>query len=96
MTDQTPEPEDLDEDLGRDESPDVEPDVDVDIDVDILADDEFGTATVTTETGHPAVDEVLRSLGVLDNAPVDEHVAVFEQAHDRLRRTLSGADDDQA
>src|SRR5690348_13327259 len=48
------------------------------------------------QTGHPAVDEVLRSLGALDGAPVDEHVAVFEQAHEDLRRTLSGAGDDQA
>ena len=47
-------------------------------------------------TGHPAVDEVLRSLGTLDGLPVDEHVAVFEQAHEDLRRTLSGAGDDQA
>lgn len=47
------------------------------------------------QTGHPAVDEVLRSLGALDGAPVDEHVAVFEQAHEQLRRTLSGAGDDQ-
>jgi hypothetical protein len=47
------------------------------------------------QTGHPAVDEVLRSLGVLDGAPVDEHVAVFEQAHEQLRRTLSGAGDEQ-
>jgi hypothetical protein len=48
------------------------------------------------QTGHPAVDEVLRSLGALDGAPVDEHVAVFEQAHEQLRRTLAGAGDDQA
>ena len=48
------------------------------------------------QTGHPAVDEVLRTLGALDGAPVDEHVAVFEQAHEQLRRTLSGAGDDQA
>lgn len=48
------------------------------------------------QTGHPAVDEVLRSLGALDGVPVDEHVAVFEQAHEDLRRTLSGAGDDQA
>lgn len=47
------------------------------------------------ETGHPAVDEVLRSLNTLDALPVDEHVAVFEQAHEELRRTLSGAGDDQ-
>jgi len=48
------------------------------------------------ETGHPAVDEVLRSLGALDGSPVDEHVAIFEDAHEQLRRTLSGAGDDQA
>jgi hypothetical protein len=45
-------------------------------------------------TGHPAVDEVLRSLEGLDGRPVDEHVAVFEQAHDVLRRALSHAGDD--
>lgn len=48
------------------------------------------------QTGHPAVDEVLRSLGALDGAPVDEHVAIFEEAHEQLRGTLSGAGDDQA
>lgn len=47
------------------------------------------------QTGHPAVDEVLRSLGALDGMPVDDHVAVFEDAHEQLRRTLSGAGDDQ-
>ena len=47
-------------------------------------------------TGHPAVDEVLRSLGRLDGRPVDEHVAAFEDAHETLRRTLSGADDEPA
>lgn len=45
-------------------------------------------------TGHAAVDEVLRSLQTLDAKPVDEHVAVFEDAHEQLRRTLSGAGDD--
>jgi hypothetical protein len=47
-------------------------------------------------TGHPAVDEVLRSLDELDGRPVDEHVAAFEQAHEALRRTLSGAADETA
>ena len=46
-------------------------------------------------TGHPAVDEVLRSLETLQDRPVDEHVGVFEQAHDQLRRTLQGAGDDE-
>lgn len=47
------------------------------------------------ETGNPAVDEVIVSLEGLDNVPVDEHVALFEQAHEQLRRTLSGAGDNQ-
>jgi len=47
-------------------------------------------------TGHPAVDEVLRSLDGLDGRPVDEHVAAFEDAHEKLRRALSGAGDDAA
>ncbi len=67
-------------------------------DEDVLADTEAEIAArtlVPVETGHPAVDEVLRSLSTLDDAPVDEHVAVFEQAHEELRRTLSGAGDDQ-
>ena len=54
-----------------------------------------GSAPVTgVVTGHPAVDEVLRSLEGLDARPVDEHVAAFEQAHDVLRRALSDAGDD--
>lgn len=53
-------------------------------------------ARAVEPTGHPAVDEVLRSLDELDGRPVDEHVAVFEQAHDRLRQALSGATDDDA
>lgn len=43
------------------------------------------------ETGNAEVDAVLASLEGLDSVPVDEHVALFEQAHEKLRRTLSGA-----
>lgn len=39
-------------------------------------------------TGAPAVDDVLASIQALDDRPVEEHVAVFEQAHERLRRAL--------
>ncbi|MET3963754.1 RecA/RadA recombinase [Marmoricola sp. OAE513] len=46
------------------------------------------------ETGNEAVDEVIRSLESLDAVPVDEHVALFEKAHEQLRATLSGAGDD--
>jgi hypothetical protein len=42
---------------------------------------------------HPAVNEVLRSLERLDDLPVEEHVAVFEEAHEELRRTLTDARD---
>lgn len=45
-------------------------------------------------TGHPAVDEVLRSLDDIPGRPVDEHVAAFEQAHESLRSALSNAGDD--
>lgn len=44
-------------------------------------------------TGHDGVDRVLGSLEGLDEQPVDDHVAVFERAHDDLRRALSDAGD---
>lgn len=48
------------------------------------------------ETGNPAVDAVIASLEGLDAVPVDEHVALFEEAHEQLRRTLSGAGETQS
>ena len=42
-------------------------------------------------TGDPAVDAVVSSLRGLDDLPVTEHVAVFEQAQESLRQVLSGA-----
>jgi hypothetical protein len=45
-------------------------------------------------TGDDDVDAVVASLAQLDELPVSEHVAVFEQAHDSLRRTLVGAGHD--
>jgi hypothetical protein len=89
---------DVDLDAPTDDATDDDaPDADAP-DVDVLADTEAEIAArsvIPVETGHPAVDEVLRSLNALDDVPVDEHVAVFEQAHEELRRTLSGAGDDQ-
>ena len=41
-------------------------------------------------TGVEDVDTVLASVEGLDERPVDEHVAVFEDAHERLRRALDG------
>ena len=45
-------------------------------------------------TGNADVDAVVGSLTALDDLPVAEHVAVFEQAHESLRRTLAGAGQD--
>ena len=42
-------------------------------------------------TGHDDVDAVVASMEGLDDLSVSEHVAVFEQAHESLRRTLAGA-----
>jgi hypothetical protein len=47
-------------------------------------------------TGHAGVDEVLASLADLDTRPAAEHVAVFENAQERLRAALSEAGDDEA
>lgn len=42
-------------------------------------------------TGHEAVDEVLASLDTLRDLPIEEHVQVFDAAHEGLRRALSAA-----
>jgi hypothetical protein len=47
----------------------------------------------TTETGHGGVDRVLASLQGLEERPVDEHVGMFERAHEDLRRALTDAGD---
>ena len=47
------------------------------------------TAAVPEPTGHPTVDQVTASLQALEGLPVDQHVAVFESAHDRLREVLA-------
>ena len=39
-------------------------------------------------TGDARVDDVLASLAELEERPVGEHAAVFEQAHERLRAAL--------
>jgi len=44
-------------------------------------------------TGHDAVDGVLRSLEGLGDKPVEEHVAIFESAHEQLRAALADAGD---
>jgi hypothetical protein len=44
-------------------------------------------------TGVEEVDDVLTSLDGLDDSPVEEHPAVFERAHERLRQALDGPPD---
>ncbi|WP_109505777.1 hypothetical protein [Nocardioides speluncae] len=53
---------------------------------DELADEAVDRASA--QTGVASVDQVLDSLDALDEQPVEEHVAVFEQAHERLRGAL--------
>jgi len=62
---------------------------------DVLADeaDELGSSGERVRTGDPAVDAVLDQLADVEGIPVDEHVAVFERAHEQLRRALDAPSD---
>ena len=83
-----------------DEQADLAPDAeasDSDAFDDAVAQEADGAAPLDTvasdgweapSTGVAAVDAVLASVHALDDRPVAEHVAVFEQAHDQLRRAL--------
>lgn len=42
-------------------------------------------------TGLASVDSVVEAVEGLEGRPVDEHVEVFEQAHEQLRRALDDA-----
>ncbi len=44
------------------------------------------------DTGHPAVDAVLRSLANAAHLPPAEQIAAYEAAHDVLRETLASID----
>ena len=48
------------------------------------------TESEPVRTGVPEVDAVLESLAGLDETEVAEHPAVFEVAHEQLRRALDG------
>ena len=39
-------------------------------------------------TGVASVDQVLAEVAAVADAPVSDHLAVFERAHDQLRRAL--------
>lgn len=57
--------------------------------VEVVGDDvEAPSDESVPRTGVEPVDQVLDSLDGLDELPVEEHVAVFEQAHERLRGAL--------
>jgi hypothetical protein len=45
-------------------------------------------------TGVERVDTVIDRVAGLADRPVDEHVSVFEAAHEELRRTLDAPPDD--
>ena len=48
----------------------------------------FAADTEPVRTGVPEVDAVLDSMAGLDETEVSGHPAVFEAAHDQLRRAL--------
>ena len=50
--------------------------------------------TEPARPGEDVIEGVLASIADLDGRPVSEHVAVFEEAHDRLRDALARAGDD--
>ena len=47
-------------------------------------------------TGSPTVDAVLSAVEELEERPIEEHVGVFETAHEQLRRALDTPGADQA
>jgi hypothetical protein len=46
------------------------------------------------DTGHAGVDAVIADLRRLDGLLLEEHLAVFESAHQRLRAALGDASGD--
>jgi hypothetical protein len=51
-------------------------------------DEEVPAGAEASTTGVPAVDAALADLDRLDEAPVEEHLAAFERAHESLRSAL--------
>jgi hypothetical protein len=47
-------------------------------------------------TGVAAVDAVLDEVDAAATLPIDEQVAVFDRAHEQLRRALDGRTDEPA
>jgi hypothetical protein len=44
-------------------------------------------------TGVDRVDEVIIAVEELEERPIEEHVGVFETAHEQLRRALDASDE---
>ena len=60
---------------------------------------EIGDETAPAErvrTGVDSVDTVIAAVEELEERPIEEHVGVFEQAHEQLRRALDGQPADPA
>lgn len=47
-------------------------------------------------TGVDRVDEVIEAVEHLEERPIEEHVGVFEAAHEQLRRALDAPQDPDA
>ncbi len=50
----------------------------------------------TTSSGVPAVDTVLADLDRVDAAPFEQHLAMFEHAHESLRAALDAPSVDRS
>jgi hypothetical protein len=83
MSEQAPQPE---------QSPDLERDGDLDPTSSWQSASADGDSRLEGEsspaTGVPAVDEVVAEVDALDDRPLEEHLATFERAHERLRAAL--------
>lgn len=53
-------------------------------------------ASEPVRTGVASVDRVIAAVGDLGERPTEEHVGVFETAHDQLRRALDAQPADDA
>ena len=50
-------------------------------------------AELPAETGHPAADAAGRRLAEVDGAPLEEHVAIYDDVHRQLQDALADVDD---
>jgi hypothetical protein len=52
-----------------------------------------GAGRERPQTGDPQVDDATAALDVLDDLPVDEHAAVYDEVDTRLRAVMATAGD---